>query len=292
MAKAAIYLKCVPTKAKHAQVEQYLFHLYESAPDSSHSFFKFAVYGLRFAYKMEGLLHRYHQLPSIKRNKKLPVVLSRNEVKRLLDATRSIKHKVLIGLLYGCGLRATEARHVELCDIDFDRRMLHVRHGKGNKDRYVPISIVLLGWIKEYIKVYHPQDLLLYGGQNRQNPAKKVYSPRGFYWVVAQVSQKAKITKRTTSHTLRHTFATHLLEEGLDIVSIKELLGHARIETTMVYLHVAQYDRYRPYSPLDTLYRQNQEKQPNACELVQHIRECDSCRDVGLTQILQPELVG
>jgi len=295
LAKAAVYLNCVPTEADHEQVEQYLFYLHQSALNASSSFFKFAIFSLRYAYKIEGMPERYHKLPSIKTNKKLPVVLSRGEVKRLIAVTSNIQHKVLIGLLYGCGLRASEVRHLMLTDIDFDRKMLHVRQGKGKKDRYVPLSVVLLGWIREYTDIYEPSDLLLYGGQNPHNLFYKKYSPKGFSWIIGQAAQKAKISKHTTSHTLRHTFATHLLEEGLDIVSIKELLGHSRIETTLVYLHVAHYDRYKPFSPLDTLYQKNKppiKKPDQLCQLLQHINDCNSCKNSGLGEIVhQQEMV-
>lgn len=292
LAHAAIYLDCIPTQAEHSEVEKYLFHLYQNAANASLSYFKFTVYGLRFAYKMEGQAHRNHQLPIIKAEKKLPIVLSRNETKRLLASAGNLKHKVLIGLLYGCGLRSAEAREVQLSDIDFDRKMLHVRQGKGKKDRYVPMSPLLLGWIEQYLMVYQPQKLLLNGGQNRMNPTEKKYSPKGFSWVILEAVRKAKIKKPVSAHSLRHTFATHLLEDGLDIVSIKDLLGHARIETTLVYLHVAHYERKKAYSPLDVLYQEKINKPENLCGLLNHMLHCECCHSSGLIKGLQlPEMV-
>lgn len=205
---------------------------------------------------MEGLEIQYLQLPSIKREKKLPVVLSRQETRRLLAAPKLLKHRVLFGLLYGCGLRCFEARNIQLPDIDFDRKMLHVRQGKGKKDRYVPISQLLCQWLNEYI-TFENTDVWLFNGRPNGQAGGDFdarYSQRGIQWVVKHAAKQAGIVKNVSAHTLRHTFATHLLEDGLDIVSIKELLGHSRIETTLIYLHVAHYDRVKTYSPLDTLY--------------------------------------
>ncbi|MFN8275076.1 MAG: tyrosine-type recombinase/integrase [Flavobacteriaceae bacterium] len=287
LAHAAIYLDCIPTQAEHSEVEKYLFHLYQNAANASLSYFKFTVYGLRFAYKMEGQAHRNHQLPIIKAEKKLPIVLSRNETKRLISSAGNLKHKVLIGLLYGCGLRAAEARQLQPSDIDFDRKMLHVRQGKGKKDRYVPISSVLLDWIQKYLKSYEPEEYLLNGGKNPYKNKGQIYSQKGFSWVILQAVRKAKIKKPVSAHTLRHTFATHLLEDGLDIVSIKDLLGHSRIETTLVYLHVAHYERKKPHSPLDVLYQESAQKtttQNDLCALLHHINHCDYCKNSGLLE--------
>jgi integrase/recombinase XerD len=153
-------------------------------------------------------------------------------------------------LLYGCGLRCSEARGILLKDIDIDRGMLLVRQGKGSKDRYVPLGKLLARGISTYIESEAPQTWLFSG-----NDFDSRYSQRGVQWAVKELAKKAGIKKEVHTHTLRHTYATHLLEEGLDIVSIKELLGHSHIETTMVYLHVAQSGRHKPFSPLDTLYK-------------------------------------
>jgi len=127
----------------------------------------------------------------------------------------------------------------------------------------------------------------LNGGQNRMNPSEKKYSPKGFSWVILQAVRKAKIKKPVSAHTLRHSFATHLLEDGLDIISIKDLLGHSRIETTLVYLHVAHYERKKPYSPLDVLYQESAQKtttQNDLCALLHHINHCDYCKNSGLLE--------
>lgn len=205
-------------------------------------------------YKIQGEKDKYLSLPVMRHEKKLPVVLSREEVRRLIATPQRTKHQLLLMLLYGCGLRCAEIRGIRMTDMDFDRRVLHVKNGKGRSQRYVPISQIVIDKTKEYIAVENPKDWLFQTQTPVKKPVRKPYSRRGVYWVVKAACEKAVIMKNVSPHTLRHTFATHLLEDGLDIISIKELLGHSRIETTMVYLHVAQCDRMRAYSPLDTLY--------------------------------------
>jgi integrase/recombinase XerD len=250
LAQMALHFNCVPTELDQEQIEDYL-HFVKKEHSPSETYFKHTVYGLRFALRMEGLDHRIVELPSIERPKKLPVVLSRQEVKKLLKAADLLKHRLLIGLLYGCGLRCSEVRSIHLKDIDLDRGQLLVRKGKGNKDRYVPLGKLLCKGIKQYIDAEHPKTFLFNG-----NDYDSRYSQRGVQWAVTSLCKKAAIGKTVNVHTLRHTYATHLLEDGMDLVSIKELLGHACIDTTMVYLHVAQPGRRTPFSPLDTLYNQ------------------------------------
>ncbi|WP_290836811.1 tyrosine-type recombinase/integrase [Flavobacterium sp.] len=246
----------LPTEIPMRDVEEYLSEAAQRPTSPSKSFFKFAVYGLRFAYKMEGLQDRYLAMPSIKKSKSLPVVLSKEEMKRLISVTTLPKHRVLLHLIYGCGLRCFEARNLKTSDIDFDRKTIHIRKGKGQKDRYVPLSNILADEVKIYLKKAKPINYLFNGKPvgRAGGDFDSRYSNRGVYWVIKQACLKADITKDVSVHTLRHTFATHLLEDGLDIVSIKDLLGHSKIETTMIYLHVAQTGRGLAFSPLDTLY--------------------------------------
>jgi site-specific recombinase XerD len=256
LAKLALHFGCVPTDLDPDQINDYLYLMQQEHRTPSDSYFKFTVYGLRFAFRMMGLKDRHIELPSIQREKSLPVVLSREEVKRLLKAPKLLKHRILIGLLYGCGLRCFEARNVRLADLDFDRRMLHVRKGKGKKDRYIPLSPILIRGLVRYIGAENPEEWL-FNGQPQGLAGGDFdgrYSQRGVQWAVKEAKKAAGISKDMTVHTLRHTYATHLLEDGLDIISIKDLLGHECIETTMVYLHVAQCGRRKPFSPLDTLY--------------------------------------
>jgi len=259
LAKLAIHFNEVPSQIDTDQINDYLYLVKQGHNTPSDSYFKFTVYSLRFAYRMEGMKDKRIELPSIRHEKKLPVVLSREEVKRLLKAPRLLKHRILLGLLYGCGLRCFEVRSIKLSHLDFDRKQLLVYQGKGKKDRYVPLSDMLIRGLKSYIAVEQPQTWLFNGKEQEINGRSggdfdSRYSQRGVQWAVTQAAKAAGISKEMSVHTLRHTYATHLLEDGLDIVSIQHLLGHACIDTTLVYLHVAQSGRIKPFSPLDTLY--------------------------------------
>ena len=257
IAKMALHFDCLPTELEEDQVTDYLYLLQQEHNTPSDSYFKHTVYGLRMLCKVEGLKPYDIGLPSIKGPNKLPVVLSKEEMWRLLISPDLLKHKILIGLLYGCGLRCIEARSVRLQDLDYDRKVLHVVQGKGKKDRYVPLSEHLIRGLKQYIDAERPEEWL-FNGQPQDNRKggdfDSRYSQKGVQWAVKSATKKAGIIKHVNVHTLRHTYATHLLEDGMDIMSLKKLLGHERIETTMMYLHIAQCERLKPFSPLDTLF--------------------------------------
>ena len=148
----------------------------------------------------------------------------------------------------------------KIADLDFDRKLAHVRNGKGKKDRYVPLSDLLIRGLKSYMEAEQPRTWL-FNGKEQEITGRaggdfdSRYSQRGVQWAVQQAVKEAGILKDVSVHTLRHTYATHLLEEGLDIMTIKDLLGHECIDTTMIYLHVAQSGRVKPFSPLDRLYQ-------------------------------------
>lgn len=250
ISQIALHFNCLPTELTDDQIEDYLHELLRKSSPSE-SYFKHTVYGLRFLFRLEGLNDKRIALPSIQKQKKLPVVLSRQEVKQLFKTATLLKHRLLIGLLYGCGLRCGEVRHIRVTDIDLQRGQLLVRKGKGNKDRYVPLGKLLIKGLQQYMDAEQPQQFL-FSGQDYDSR----YSQRGVQWAIKSLCKKAGIIKEVNVHTVRHTYATHLLEDGLDLVTIKELLGHSCIETTMVYLHVAQPGRRAPFSPPDTLYKQ------------------------------------
>ncbi len=249
LAQIALHFKCLPTVLADDQIEDYLEGLILKGPLSG-SYFKHSVYGLRYLFRLEGLNAKRIQLPSIKNDKKLPIVLGRDEVKALIQHAGLLKHRLLVGLLYGCGLRCGEVRTIRLRDLDLSRGMLLVRKTKGNYDRYVPLGKLLIKGIQQHIESTGATEYLFTGSDYDSR-----FSQRGVQWVIKTLCQKAGIRKEVNTHTLRHTYATHLLEDGLDIVSIKELLGHAHIETTMVYLHIAKTGRKAPFCPLDRLYK-------------------------------------
>jgi integrase/recombinase XerD len=258
----SLYFGKIPTGLDPEQVQDYLYFLQKKSKTPSQTYFKHTVYGLRFLLKTEGLPYEFLHLPSIKHEKKLPVVLSKQEIWQMLKCAKLLKNKILIGLLYGCGLRCMEVRAVRLQDLDFDRKQLKVVQGKGKKDRYVPLSDHLIRGLKKYIETEKPQNFLFNGQPNGRagGDFDSRYSQRGVQWAVKQVAKAAGVLKEVHTHTLRHSFATHLLEDGMDIMTLKDLLGHENIETTMEYLQIAQLESQRIFSPLDTLFEQCRQK--------------------------------
>lgn len=176
----------------------------------------------------------------------------------MLHAAQLLKHKILIGLLYGCGLRCMEVRSIRLCNLDFDRKLLHVVQSKGKKDRYLPLSDHVIRGVKKYIAAERPVDYL-FGGQPNGAAGGDFdsrYSQKGVQWAVKSVAKAASIQKDVHTHTLRHSYATHLLEDGVNIVALQKLLGHESIETTMEYLHVCHLPEMLPHSPIDKVFAQ------------------------------------
>lgn len=263
VAAVALHFGRTPLELDAEDVREYLYELQNQSQTPSQTYFKHTVFGLRFLLKSEGLPYEYLMLPEIKKEKKLPVVLSKEEVWRMLTCSKLLKHRILFGLLYGCGLRCFEVRNVRLRDLDFDRKQLHVVQGKGKKDRYLPLSDHLIRGLRTYIDAEKPKNWLFNGQpvDRAGGDFDSRYSQRGVQWAVKQAAKQAGISKDVHVHTLRHTFATHLLEDGLDIVTVKGLMGHVRIETTMEYLHVARSNPHRAFSPLDTLFKQCAPKQ-------------------------------
>ncbi len=181
----------------------------------------------------------------------LPVVLSKQEVIDLLRNTRNLKHKAVLALLYSSGLRIGELIDLELNDIDVDRRQIFIRNGKGRKDRYVIMAESFRQLLHNYLMTYRPLKYFVEG----QNPNTQ-YAPTSVRSFLKRSCKLAGINKKVTPHTLRHSYATHLLEQGVDLRYIQELLGHARPETTMIYTHVSKRDMLNIESPLDTLIKQ------------------------------------
>lgn len=267
LAHLALYFNQLPTTLNSEQVLDYL-NLVKLKGNASSNFFKFTVYGLRVACKVYGLKYEQFSLPSISHKSKLPSVLNASEVKQLFNACRSLKHRLLLGLCYGCGLRCGEVRNLRIADIDLERGMLHVRQGKGGKDRIIPLGNMLKRGIKKYLETEKSPGFLfrdvkaylqtkqrtgyLFEGINGQAIAS-----RSVQSIMSTALKKTTIIKeRVSLHTLRHSYATHLLEQGVSIIAIKELLGHSHIETTMVYLHLTNPVFTHVFSPMDTLYNQ------------------------------------
>ena len=183
-----------------------------------------------------------------RREKRLPNVLSKEEVKAILEAPTNLKHRAMLSLIYACGLRRSELLNLTLKDILSDRNLLFIRQSKGKKDRMVPISLKIIEMLREYYKAYKPKTWLFEG----QFPNSR-YSEKSLENVLKQSLSKAKISKKVSLHWLRHSYATHLLENGTDLRYIQELLGHSSSRTTEIYTHVSTRNLQQIRSPFDDL---------------------------------------
>lgn len=252
------YLLCVSNFAKHYnmslellgenEVRNYLHycitekHLCEGTVNYIHSALKF------FYTKTLDREWKTEKLKRIKERRKLPVVLSQTEVKAILEATENLKHKAILSTIYGSGLRISEAAKLRVSDIDSKNMQIIIREGKGKKDRYCLLSHNNLDLLREYWKRYKPNNFLFEG----KNPNGYI-TERSIQRVFEKSKDKAQIKKNATVHTLRHSFATHLLEAGTDICYIQRLLGHTSLQTTTIYLHLRRMDLLNIKSPLDIL---------------------------------------
>jgi len=249
LAHLCFHFNALPHEVSDEQINEYLANLARSSKTPSRSAFKHTVYGLRYYFRFMNFPKRAISLPVLPREDKLPEVLSKQECKRLFAAPDILKHRIILSMIYSAGLRSGELSRLKISDIDSGRMMIHIRRAKGCKDRYVPLSKKLLSGLRKYYTLYKPQEYLFNGKETGTQ-----YSPNGLRWIMRESVKKAGIRKTVCVHTLRHSYATHLLEDGLDIVTIKELMGHECIESTMIYLHIAKPEKRKAFSPFDTLY--------------------------------------
>jgi len=240
----------LPEHVGEEEIYEYLAGLARDPKSPSRSSFKHMVYGLRYYFRMMGFNKRAIALPSLKKETKLPIILNQTELRELFKAPQLLKHRIVLALVYSAGLRGQEVINLRLSDIDFERKTIHIRQSKYKKDRILPLSPLMAHGLKKYIAAENPH-IWLFNGKE----ADGKYSVKGLSWVMRETLKKTSIKKEVNLHSLRHSYATHLLEDGLNIVTVKDLLGHADITTTMVYLHVAQCEHLKPHSPFDTLYK-------------------------------------
>ncbi len=244
---AAYYGQC-PSKLGPEEARRYFHHLIESK-NVSWSFYNQAVCALRFLYQVT--LQRPEMIPHLpfpRQEKRLPTVLSVEEVTRFFQAVTHPRDRVVLLAIYATGLRVSEALGLKPTDIDSDRMLIHVRQGKGKKDRMVMLSPKLLDELRHYVRWARPHHWLFPGS----DPTQPLCS-RTLQRTCRLTGERAKITKRVTPHVLRHSFATHLLDAGTDLRVIQTLLGHRRLTTTAVYTHVSTRRLQATTSPLDQL---------------------------------------
>jgi integrase/recombinase XerD len=239
----------LPEQIDPEEINEYLVGLARDPKSPSRSSFKHMVYGLRYYFRLMGMNKNAIALPSLKKETKLPVILNHQELKDLFAAPTLLKHRIVLTLIYSAGLRGQEVINLKISDVDFGRKTIHIRQSKFKKDRIVPLADSMAIGLKKYLAAENPYIWLF----NGKEPDGR-YSTKGLSWVMRENLKKTSITKEVSLHSLRHSYATHLLEQGINIVTLKELLGHASIITTMIYLHVAQCPLIKAHSPLDRLY--------------------------------------
>ena len=232
-------------------VEEINCYLYHKAVDEKvcESYIKHTVFGMRMWLRLYGKDDEAIKIPVMKKSHTLPEVLSKSECKELFKAPKSFKHRFLLAFTYSTGVRLNELRFVKISDIDVDRMKVRVRQGKGKKDRYVVLSQYIKTKLPAYLESYKPEIYLFEG-----NTAGHEMCERSIQNIMAEAVKKTKIRKNVSLHTLRHSFATHLLEDGVDLYTIQNLLGHSQLRSTILYLHIAQVLPKSAKSPLDTLY--------------------------------------
>ncbi|MCH7891422.1 MAG: site-specific integrase [Gemmatimonadetes bacterium] len=248
VSEMARYYNRSPADLSADEVREYLRYLKDDR-EVSRSAFVQVIAALRFLYRFTlGRPEMVPKIPYPRGKRRHPVVLSRQEVVRWLKAMPNLKHRTVALVLYGAGLRISEALALELRDIDSERMVITVRHGKGDADRQVTLSEVLLKALRRYWRAYAPPGCL-FPGKDPEKPLTVSTIQRA----LKAARHRAGIRKRASAHTLRHSYATHLLEAGTDLRVIQTLLGHSSLRTTEIYTHVTTEHLRATRSPLDAL---------------------------------------
>jgi site-specific recombinase XerD len=249
VSRFAAHYRRAPEKLGQEQVRAYLVYLLEDQK-LSRSILVQALCALKFFYIH--VLRRSCEVKELRfprqQKKKLPRVLSESQVRQLLESAGNLKDQVILMTLYGSGLRLSELIHLVVKDIDSSKMQIRVREGKGGKDRNVVLPQTLLEVLRRYFRQYRPVNWLFYG----RTPQQPI-DDRAVQRMVRTLSERAGLRERVTAHTLRHSFATHLLEHGTELPYIQALLGHRNIKTTMLYLRVSPPALRKVISPLDRL---------------------------------------
>jgi len=237
-----------PAEMGDVEIRQYLYYLLKDR-QVSWSNINIAYSSLKFFYTR--ILHRswnVDHIPRPKNQKRLPHVLSYSELDRLFEITSNMKHRLIFETAYAGGLRVSEVAKLKVSNIDSCRMTIRIDHGKGKKDRYTVLAHVLVPELRDYYRTYRPQTWL-FPGRDKTSPISVGTIQRVF----KTCKQKAGIHKPVTPHALRHSFATHFLEEGGNLVKLQLLLGHRYLQTTMIYVHIQDRDFSKVISPLDSM---------------------------------------
>ncbi len=226
------------------EIRSYLQHLIRK--NKSNSYLNQAINSIKFYYEIVmGMPNRFYSIERPRKEQRLPGVLSKEEIISMIEHTNNIKHRCIISMLYSAGLRRSELLNLKLMDIDSKRMLIHIRNAKNNKDRYSLLSEKVLKDLRNYYKQWKPKQYLFEGQKGGK------YSNTSVENIISKAAQKARIFKRATPHMLRHSFATHLLENGTDLRYIQTLLGHSSSKTTEIYTQVATNNLRSIKNPLD-----------------------------------------
>ena len=247
----ARYFGKSPDKLEQEQMRQYQLHLLQERKLAVDTIIG-RIAALRFFY-VKVLRRPYHQVDLVypKQPSRLPTILSEEEVAQLLASANSAYHFVILMTLYSTGLRRAELCRLKVEDVDSERMVIHVRQGKGNRDRDVPLSPKLLEVLRDYWRWRKPGEYL-FPSLLRTRPGQPI-DVKTVWYAVQQAAQRAGIKKKVSPHTLRHSWATHLLERGTDLRTIQLLLGHVDLEAMTLYLHLSQAHMQRVVNPIDSL---------------------------------------
>ena len=245
----SLFHGCLPDSLETDEILDYLHHLKEK--DLSWAKIKLDAAGLKYFYReMVSDEKLASSIPYPKEEKSLPLILSRTELVRLFNAAPNPKHRVILRLMYGSGLRRNELIKLRIKDIETDdgKCRLRINKSKGCKDRYTVLSEKVLSELRAYFRACRPKDYL-FNGQKKGEPM----SHELLRYIMKKTLKRSGIQKEASLHTLRHCFASHALEDGMNIRSLQQLLGHASIQSTMIYLHVSDVPLQGTFSPLDRL---------------------------------------
>jgi integrase/recombinase XerD len=252
LTRFARYFRRPPDQLTQHHIRAYQTYLLQERRLHPHSVRR-EVAALRFFY-VKTLRRRYliDDTPYPKVPRRLPTVLTPEEVQRLIAAARTLTERAMLMVLYSTGLRNAELRHLQVRDIDSRAMLIHVSHGKGGRDRYVPLSPTLLQTLREHWRWMKPKTWLFPGTLHNWRIDRPI-TPKVVWDACRAAARRAGLTKRVSAHTLRHSYATHLLEAGADIRTIQLLLGHAQVRHTVIYLHLSPRHLQAVASPLDAL---------------------------------------
>lgn len=244
-------VKKMPEDATNEEINDFLFQVLKKHPSNSQSSIRTHVYALRCYFRLLGMEDRFAKLPKLKIRQKLPVVLSEDEVRKILTSIKNDMHRIMLATMYSLGMRIGELMNLKWDNVYLDRRQVYITQAKGVKERVIPMGEVLFLALSNLYKVRQSEYVF------HSAISKRKITHRNVRYVIDKGMKAAGIERKGISpHVFRHSYATHLLEMGLDIITLKRLLGHSKIVNTELYLHVAQINPSAPFSPLDVLLGQ------------------------------------